>query len=1373
MYKTLRKVLLLVLISIAVVCGSLFAVACGKGNGNGDGGDSDTKVTYSVTVTVASDAGVTVSSLKAQWYSGDNAVSDEIALSASGLASVKLDAGNYVVDLVGVPSTATYQKASVTAASPNATINVTKKSGNNDNVAVKLSKPTNLAINSGVLSWTGDSHASSYDVYLSASADNAGSKVGNVNVTSYNIPSDLAEGTHYYSVIAKGDGTNYSDSDRSDAVPHVVSASSSNIGAGTDYWYFDEYYDLVHHAGDPYVIEAVGDYEIPVKFEFFEEDGWDYDKDEPATVLVPHLYAHVIKFTAPEDGEHSYTFSWDSELYSLTYLINEYNEVIYAAYDDACLFNNDSDGVLVFSLSKGEVAYIILQYNYDYYDYPLSEGDEISYEITIESGDPVTDGSLYKPFELDTIDGDHSVPAGYESLTEAYFALPINSKYDTFTVSFGDGISVSVLISGVSSVPAKISSGDNVIPSEDYSTYLYVTATAGTKIEFTLTKVILPGSIDDPIALEKGVAKSYTFASSHSAWFTFTPATSGFYNISSGSGVNVFTAIYEGEGAGQVGDTLSSYGRTDVYLTGGVKYYLELLSDNGNEVSILVKDADTSEGSFANPKVVSTGSNSFSFAEDSNAFYLVYNVSAAGAVTIDTEVIGIYFNYYTDNGYTDQLYGYYVNENYDVSYVDVEAGYLYIFVGKEYSSVSAVNINIIYLPKLDAPVASVSGNTISWTPVDNAAGYAIYYDYYGYDYPVARVESGVTSYDLSELEDLYPGSYSFFVVALGDYESYSNSRKSNFADYIVAGPLNAPTNVVLSGKNLTWDPVDDAVGYIIYKGDEQIGTADEEFFVIPNDAGSGIYYVVAKGDGVNFLNSEKSEPVVYDDNVDYVFTVVDEFNLEGLKVELYVFDPEQPYSRGEKVGEDDVVGGTATIHATVGFYVAVLTGYDAEVYVADQVALEENTTATLTVVKVVYVDFGITIEGLDKVSGHEIHLSVYNSEGNQKVLTIKIESSPVEFKLKDGFSGYVTIEDLPDGFTVDQETINTVNEVARTLYIVAQPTLELDQDWVDVEVLSFKTLNFKLGSSVQTGVQYYLLIDPDSVHDQGPEFTLNHSDGVSVRLTPQGNYWAAVNFSSLQLSIANYDTTTLELRFKLVSTKPATLIEDGGNASFDLTKDTVGEVTTGDSVVDGMYFLSVIRTDMRFEGTITIYVGADDHTGYTFTRANWMITPDSYKVHLQPGVVIRVEVSTDTGVTISVAKAPEGKELTLSNYDGFDNPFTTKIDLSEETAGSTVIYTINVEADIYYGDSDGDAFLIGGGTMYQPLPQKVKVTVDFGGGITESADGSNWDSLSHNFSTSDQGKISNKWTVTIEIAAGASLAGASLTIGLSMNISRL
>ncbi|MCH5148908.1 MAG: hypothetical protein J1G05_06100 [Clostridiales bacterium] len=218
MYKTLKRVALLFLLTFAVLCGSVFLAACDEPTG-GDDTEGDGKVTYTVTVT-SEVSDIALTTVKAQWLLSNNEpASDEIALDENGKASVELDATSYTVMLIGVPvSKATYIAANVTALSPNATITLKAVSVS----PTQLAAPNDVAISAGVLTWSAVSNADGYVVYK---GNEVVAEVGSTTLK-YTIPTDLVAGTYLYTVVAKGDGVHYANSEKSAPATHTVEDSN-------------------------------------------------------------------------------------------------------------------------------------------------------------------------------------------------------------------------------------------------------------------------------------------------------------------------------------------------------------------------------------------------------------------------------------------------------------------------------------------------------------------------------------------------------------------------------------------------------------------------------------------------------------------------------------------------------------------------------------------------------------------------------------------------------------------------------------------------------------------------------------------------------------------------------------------------------------------------------------------------------------------------------------------------------------------------------------------------------------------------------------------------------------------------------------------
>lgn len=147
MYKTLRKVALLLSLVCAVVCCAVFGAACNP---------ADKKVTYSVTVTTEHGDAVKFGDLKAQWLSGTDAASEEIALDSQGKASVELEAGDYTVTLKGLPQGYTFESASVTAKNTSANIEVVAAPSQDYTVTVSAEEGITLPANISVRLYDGE-----------------------------------------------------------------------------------------------------------------------------------------------------------------------------------------------------------------------------------------------------------------------------------------------------------------------------------------------------------------------------------------------------------------------------------------------------------------------------------------------------------------------------------------------------------------------------------------------------------------------------------------------------------------------------------------------------------------------------------------------------------------------------------------------------------------------------------------------------------------------------------------------------------------------------------------------------------------------------------------------------------------------------------------------------------------------------------------------------------------------------------------------------------------------------------------------------------------------------------------------------------------
>lgn len=165
------------------------------------------------------------------------------------------------------------------------------------------------------------------------------------------------------------------------------------------------------------------------------------------------------------------------------------------------------------------------------------------------------------------------------------------------------------------------------------------------------------------------------------------------------------------------------------------------------------------------------------------------------------------------------------------------------------------------------PNASINGNKIyvSWQSVWDASYYKIYRSS-SYNGTYEQVgESNSTFWN-----DLHPEENNYYKVsAANDFGESNMSSNYAYIHYTVSLPPSAPTNITATASGstvvLTWDNVEDAESYLIYRS----ATADGTFYVIggsninsftDNGPGSENYYRLT---AVNSIGQSAQSDIVY------------------------------------------------------------------------------------------------------------------------------------------------------------------------------------------------------------------------------------------------------------------------------------------------------------------------------------------------------------------------------------------------------------------------------------------------------------------------------------------------------------------------------
>jgi hypothetical protein len=158
----------------------------------------------------------------------------------------------------------------------------------------------------------------------------------------------------------------------------------------------------------------------------------------------------------------------------------------------------------------------------------------------------------------------------------------------------------------------------------------------------------------------------------------------------------------------------------------------------------------------------------------------------------------------------------------------------------EDGSVEAYN----FRPEQPVIDVNVNGNSVSvtWDAVTDAVGYLLLQDG---EMAVKTTETSATINDLEE--DLYE----FKLVALGEGEVWSPVSEAVDVEITDSQVSISPVNDLAADVNegsvtLTWSAVDNAAGYIILQGGEEIGTTEETSYAVTGlTTGDYTYSVIA------------------------------------------------------------------------------------------------------------------------------------------------------------------------------------------------------------------------------------------------------------------------------------------------------------------------------------------------------------------------------------------------------------------------------------------------------------------------------------------------------------------------------------------------
>jgi|GEM_PF-2169085 len=152
----------------------------------------------------------------------------------------------------------------------------------------------------------------------------------------------------------------------------------------------------------------------------------------------------------------------------------------------------------------------------------------------------------------------------------------------------------------------------------------------------------------------------------------------------------------------------------------------------------------------------------------------------------------------------------------------------------------------------------VNDKVVSWTAVDFATGYEVYVN------ETLVSTQTTTSYDLSSMS---PGDYSVYVIVLGNGYDLSNTQSVNTVSVTIEevdlDPLSAPV-IVLTGTEVSWAEVPNAITYQVYVNNELVQTSPNRTFSLTTYTyGEYAIKVIAIPNEGDYLPSEPSNIVIY------------------------------------------------------------------------------------------------------------------------------------------------------------------------------------------------------------------------------------------------------------------------------------------------------------------------------------------------------------------------------------------------------------------------------------------------------------------------------------------------------------------------------
>ena len=577
--------------------------------------------------------------------------------------------------------------------------------------------------------------------------------------------------------------------------------------------------------------------------------------------------------------------------------------------------------------------------------------------------------------------------------------------------------------------------------------------------------------------------------------------------------------------------------------------------------------------------------------------------------------------------------------------------------------------------KLDAPVISISEDTVSWSNVANNSGYHYSVKEASVEKKSGDLAKDATSLDLSTL-NLDDGEYTVTVVAKGDGVIYLDSDESNTVNYVVETVVLESLEVSGTYKDSyfvgeSFSPNSDFVVKAVYSNGDKVPVTT--YTISPTtfeEANPNTEVTISYTEDEINVSTKLTVSVVEDSITSYTV------NSDNVKKSYYV---------GE---EFDFTGLVVTANYASGKHETVTTG----------ISFEGFDSSTPDVSQTITVKVGTDVAGSYTVEIKEDVVSyVVDSSNVKKVYFIGDTLDTTGLVVTKNYESGKTSEDVSaqavvEGFNssvANPALVLTVkvNEVTAGTYTISVSEVPTEPIKTELRIKTAATkLTYKLNDTFSSEG---LVVE--ALMSQGDPVTLTSSE---YSVTPEENWNTTAGEKTVTIHYLGTDASLADITYKVtVVAKEVASITTGGKYPVEFT---VGDTFSYEGLIVTAHYTSELYED-------------EEVTGFEVTAPD-MTTAGEDKV-----VTVSYGEKTTT-YTVDVVAAP----ATLESIEVTTNPTKTTYNVGEDFSPNGIVITAHYSdssTKVINDSSEEFVSVTFSGTDFSTAGTK-NITVTYGGKTT-------------------------------------------------------